>query len=122
MAILLQTCTIKLTSDLQEVQAIRVAVKTFHFEVFGKGLLTLDPNDGATLRDILNEVDRRFGDKFREKTGADLQQALRSHLRIYLNGVHVSFPAESDRKLKDGDELSILRPISGGSTEFGEAL
>jgi len=91
-----------------------VTVKVYYYEVFGRGSIELNLNDGATLRDAVNELNVRFGDAFEKKTGRKLEGALESPFNVFLNGTAIRLPAEIGHKLKDGDELVILRPVGGG--------
>jgi MoaD family protein len=92
-----------------------VTVKIYYYEVFGKGSIKLNLNDCATVRDSLNELDKRFSAKLEEKTGRKLEEeALERRFNVFLNGTYLNLPYDLGRKLKDGDELVILRPVSGG--------
>ena len=65
--------------------------------------------DGATLADILADLDRRYpGIRFRM---IDEQDAIRRHLRIYVNGAQVR---GLDAPLRASDEVIIMQALSGG--------
>lgn len=91
-----------------------VTVKIYYYEVFGKGLIELNLNEGATVRDVLDELNEKFGDKFKEKTGRDLKEAFKSLFNLFLNGRRLDPSSDLGCKLKDGDKIVILRPVSGG--------
>jgi molybdopterin converting factor small subunit len=59
---------------------------------------------GATLRDTLDEACERFGAEFR---------AVLSASRVWVNGDEA--PDGDDTVLRDGDEVAILPPVSGGA-------
>jgi molybdopterin converting factor small subunit len=66
--------------------------------------------EGATLDDLLRELDRRFpGIRFRI---IDEQDSIRPHIKIFVN-----FDQASDLRiaLRKDDEVSILLALSGGS-------
>ncbi len=65
--------------------------------------------DGATLEELLRDLDRQFpGIRFRM---VDEQDAVRKHMKLFVNRE----PARDlDRKLEPGDEVQILQALSGG--------
>jgi molybdopterin synthase sulfur carrier subunit len=65
--------------------------------------------DGATLGEVLADLDRRFpGIRFRM---IDEQDALRRHIRIFVNGEQVR---SLDVPLAGSDEVFIVQALSGG--------
>ncbi|GAG02183.1 unnamed protein product [marine sediment metagenome] len=70
--------------------------------------------DSATVSDALNELNKRFSATFKEKTGRKLEEALESLFNLFLNGTYLNLPSDLERKLKEKDEIIILRPVSGG--------
>ena len=65
--------------------------------------------DGVTVGDVLTDLDRRYpGIRFRM---IDEQNAIRRHMRIFVNGDPVR---GLDAPLGVSDELIILQALSGG--------
>ena len=65
--------------------------------------------EGATLRDLLADLDRRFpGIRFRV---IDEQDRVRPHMRFFLNGDQVF---DLSVALKASDELVLVQALSGG--------
>lgn len=65
--------------------------------------------DGATLAELLCDLDRRHpGIRFRM---IDEQDAIRRHIRIFVNGDQVR---RLDLPLRASDEVIILQALSGG--------
>lgn len=65
--------------------------------------------EGATLRELLVDLDRRFpGIRFRV---IDEQDRMRPHMRFFLNGEQVFDLAAA---LKASDELVLVQALSGG--------
>lgn len=65
--------------------------------------------DGATLADVLADLDRRFpGLRFRV---IDEQGAIRPHIKIFVNGVQA--PGLATR-LAPADEVLVVAALSGG--------
>ena len=64
---------------------------------------------GTTLAELLIDLDRRYpGIRFRM---IDEQDAIRRHIRIFVNGEQVR---ELSRPLHASDEVQILQALSGG--------
>ena len=64
---------------------------------------------GATVAELLEDLNRQFpGIRFRM---IDEQDAIRQHMRIFVNGEQVGGLAAS---LKPTDEVYILQALSGG--------
>jgi sulfur-carrier protein len=65
--------------------------------------------DGSTVADLLDDLNRQFpGIRFRM---VDEQDAIRPHMRIFVNGEQVW---ELDAALNPSDEVYILQALSGG--------
>ena len=65
--------------------------------------------DGATLAELLLDLDRRHpGIRFRM---IDEQDAIRRHIRVFVNGDQVR---RLDVLLRASDEVIILQALSGG--------
>lgn len=64
---------------------------------------------GATVADVLEDLNRQFpGLRFRM---IDEQDAIRTHMRIFVNGELIS---GLDVPLQASDEVYILQALSGG--------
>jgi molybdopterin converting factor small subunit len=64
---------------------------------------------GTTLAELLHDLDRRYpGIRFRM---VDEQDALRPHMRVFVNRVKVR---ALDVPLEPSDEVHILQALSGG--------
>jgi molybdopterin converting factor small subunit len=64
---------------------------------------------GLTVAEMLDDLNRRFpGIRFRM---IDEQDAIRPHMRIFVNGEQVW---RLDTSLKPSDEVHILQALSGG--------
>ena len=57
--------------------------------------------DAATVGDLLSQATDQFGDQFRSGIGA---------ARVWVNGEQ----ADGTMLVKEGDEVAILPPVSGG--------
>jgi len=65
--------------------------------------------EGSTLAELLCDLDRRYpGIRFRM---IDEQDAIRRHIRIFVNGEQVR---DLGRALNASDEVQILQALSGG--------
>jgi len=65
--------------------------------------------EGATLAEVLSDLDRRFpGIRFRM---IDEQDRVRPHIRLFVNA---ALAPAIDRPLGAGDEVQIICALSGG--------
>lgn len=65
--------------------------------------------EGATVGELLADLDRRYpGMRFRM---VDEQDAIRPHVRLFVNGEQVW---RLDTPLRSSDEVQILQALSGG--------
>ena len=60
-----------------------------------------EPAEGSTLTDVLDGARERHGETF---------AAVLDGCRVWVNGE----PAQPDALLRDGDEVAVLPPVSGG--------
>lgn len=75
--------------------------------------------EGATVAEILDDLDRNHsGIKARlcEEDGK-----IRRFVNIYVNDEDIRFMQSLDTPVGDGDELSIVPAIAGGSVQSGSA-
>jgi molybdopterin converting factor small subunit len=65
--------------------------------------------DGATVREILADLDRRFpGMRFRM---VDEQERIRRHVRVFVNTREAK---ELSAAVRSGDEIHLICALSGG--------
>ena len=70
-------------------------------------------SSGGTILEMLQDLDRQFpGLKDRL---CDPQGKLRRFVNIYVNEEDIRFLKQESTPLKDGDEVSIIPAIAGGS-------
>ena len=95
---------------------MRVRLKVFSVlrEVIGKRSLILELQEGSVLKGFLIELDRRYGKRFHQERGRGLFEALTQRFNVFLNNKALSFPEDLGKELRDGDEVVILQPSSGG--------
>ena len=68
---------------------------------------------GDSLRDLLNNLDNSFPgirDRIFDETGS-----IRQFINIFVNEEDIRFLGNLDTTIKDGDEVSIIPAIAGGS-------
>ena len=69
---------------------------------------------GSKINDLLDLLEHKHGDLFRESIFSDRETELRSGLQLLLNGRMIAFLNGLQTELNDGDELFIMPPIGGG--------
>ena len=80
----------------------------------GQGSLKMEV-EAITLRELLEELSRRFGQGFRDMVLDPESMSRTGHFQILINGRNYRhFAGQIDTELKDGDEISIFPLIAGG--------
>ena len=70
--------------------------------------------EGETIADIINDLENQFNgikDRICEESGAP-----RRFINIYLNDADIRFLDGEKTIVKDGDEISIIPAIAGGTS------
>jgi sulfur-carrier protein len=68
---------------------------------------------GSNVSDVLSELEGKFP-QIRQRLRDD-EGALRRFVNLYVNGEDVRFLNGLDTGLKEGDEVSIIPAVAGGS-------
>ena len=74
--------------------------------------------DAATLKDAFAKISETMGDDFKRRV-LNEDGTPRSLINIYINGKNAKFSSGLDTTLSDGDEVSILPAVAGGSSGTG---
>ena len=74
--------------------------------------------DADTLKDAFAKISKTMGDDFKRKV-LNEDGTPRSLINIYINGKNAKFSSGLDTSLSDGDEISILPAVAGGSSGTG---
>jgi len=74
--------------------------------------------DADTLKDAFVKISETMGDDFKRKV-LNEDGTPRSLINIYINGKNAKFSSGLDTTLSDGDDVSILPAVAGGSSETG---
>lgn len=69
--------------------------------------------EGASVKDLLNELTRSYGKSFSERVLDKGGQPL-PYVKLLVNGRDIDFLNGIETKLKDGDEVALFPPIGGG--------
>jgi len=77
--------------------------------------------DVDTLNDAFAKISETIGDDFKRKV-LNEDGTPRSLINIYINGKNAKFSSGLDTALSDGDEVSILPAVAGGSSGTGEQV
>jgi len=81
----------------------------------GEKKIDLDVN---TLHDAFTKISETMGDDFKRRV-LNEDGTPRSLINIYINGKNAKFSSGLDTTLSDGDEVSILPAVAGGSSGTG---
>jgi len=74
--------------------------------------------DAGTLKDAFAKISETMGDDFKRRV-LNEDGTPRSLINIYINGKNAKFSSGLDTTLSDGDEVSILPAVAGGSSGTG---
>lgn len=83
-------------------------------EAIGQRLTEIDLPDGSTVEGFLLYVRERWGDQLSAHLFDPDSGAVLPYVRIMVNGQTIQFLEGTQTLLKDGDEVLILPPVSGG--------
>ena len=70
-------------------------------------------SSGANIREVIDDLERNFPG-IKERI-CDEKGNIRRFINIYVNEEDVRFLKQDQTSLKDGDEVSIIPAIAGGS-------
>ena len=91
-----------------------VKLKIYYFSVFGDGTIKLELNYGATVFEVLEKLDKIYGEIFQAETGKRLLSSFGVYFNVFLDDQYLRFPEDYKRKLRENECFIISRPISGG--------
>lgn len=83
-------------------------------QVTGQRLTEIDLSHGSTVEDFLTYMKERWGDKLSARLFDPDSGAVLPYVRIMVNGQTIQFLECVETPLKEGDEVLILPPVSGG--------
>jgi len=83
-------------------------------EVIGQRLTEIDLPHGSTMEDLLTYMRSRWGDKLSNRLFEPDSKAVLPYVRIMVNGQEIHFLEGTETLLKEGDEVLLLPPVSGG--------
>jgi len=86
----------------------------------GAGEKTTDI-DANTLNDAFAKISETMGDDFKRRV-LNEDGTPRSLINIYINGKNAKFSSGLDTTLSDGDKVSILPAVAGGSSGTGKGV
>ena len=83
-------------------------------DVIGQRLTELDLPQDSTIADLLVSMSKTWGEKLSGKLFDPITGSVLPYVRIMVNGQTISFLDGMETLLKEGDEVLILPPVSGG--------
>ena len=83
-------------------------------EVVGQRLTEVELPDGSTGEEYLADLKHRWGDKLSGRLFDPDAGAVLPYVRILVNCQTIQFLEGMETPLKEGDEVLILPPVSGG--------
>ncbi len=94
----------------------KVLVKLFASlrDIVGEREVRIEVAEGATVKDVLDAMIRRYGSAFKRQVVDPATEELQSSIRVLVNGRDVSFLKGLKTKVGDDDTVAILPPVGGG--------
>jgi len=83
-------------------------------QVIGQGSIEIDLPQESTIADFLAYVKERWGDRLYPHLFDTVNDTLHPYVRIMVNGRMIQYLQGMNTPLKEGDEVLILPPASGG--------
>lgn len=83
-------------------------------EVIGQRLTEIELPHESTVEGFLTYMRKRWGDELSNRLFDPESGAVLPHVRIMVNGQTIDFLEGMETSLKEGDEVLILPPASGG--------
>ena len=83
-------------------------------DVVGQRLTEIEIPEGSTIKDFLWYVRERWGEELSARLFHPNSVEVLPYVRVMVNGQSINFLEGMETSLKDGDEVLILPPASGG--------
>jgi len=98
------------------VESINVKVQTILYlsKIVGAREIEISVPKGCTLQGILGNMVDTYGDELASHLFQPKSTTVLPYLRLMVNGRDIAFLDGIDTLLKDGDEILIMPPVSGG--------
>ena len=91
-----------------------VTVKILNYDIFNEGSMHFEIYEDTTVYEILKKIEKTYGDKYEKKVGRKLLNDINTNYRIFLNNNYLDISTITKQPVKNGDNILILKPISGG--------
>ena len=83
-------------------------------EIIGKREIEVDVSENSSLSDLMTTIVGKWGRELSDYLYEQESDKIKNYIRFMVNGQDISFLDGMDTKLKDGDEVMIFPPVSGG--------
>ena len=82
--------------------------------IMGSGETEISVPEEATLRQLITTLVDRWGDELASYLYEPNTKSLRPYIRLMVNGRDIAFLQGMETVLRNGDEVLVLPPVSGG--------
>jgi molybdopterin synthase sulfur carrier subunit len=83
-------------------------------DVVGQRLTEIELPQGSTVADFLTHMQERWGEGLSAQLFDPASGAVLPYVRIMVNGQAINYLEGMETPLKEGDEVLLLPPVSGG--------
>ncbi|MEM3113562.1 MAG: ubiquitin-like small modifier protein 1 [Nitrososphaerota archaeon] len=77
------------------------------------GRIMIELSDHATVKDLLDALSRRFGERFNREV-LETDGTLKKTVKVFVNGRDIEFINGLSTELDEGDEVVLIPPVAGG--------
>lgn len=84
-------------------------------DIFGHHEVPIDVQKDTSIKEFIEMLLRKYGDKLKEKIIDPKTGEVYEHLEILKNGRNIRFLQGHNTTLDEGDDVTIFVPIGGGS-------
>jgi sulfur-carrier protein len=82
--------------------------------ILGSGEIEVPFPEGSTLGQLIATLVDRWGDELASYLYEPNSKSLRPYIRLMVNGRDIAFLEKMETVLRNGDDVLILPPVSGG--------
>ena len=94
----------------------KVTVKLYSVlrEIAGKSTLKMEVPDKSSVKDVIDKIIHQFKEGFEDRYRLVGGGNITEYFLVFVNNTPISHLAGLETKIKEGDVLDILEPVSGG--------
>jgi len=103
--------------DIERIEMIQVTAKVYSIlrQIIGKPTLVVDVPENSSVKDVLHKVVDDHKSSFEQNyLWTAREQEYMKYLIVFVNGQQISHSEGLETKVKEGDTVDFLEPLSMG--------